>query len=161
MGLNGVMTRYKHGMSNTKIYVLWRSMLDRCENENSPAYHNYGGRGISVCESWQDFMNFYRDMGERPEGMSINRIDNDKGYSRENCEWTNRKAQNRNRRNRHMLTHDGVTKSMAEWSDQIGISIPTIWYRKRLGWSDEQIVTIGKVTKRKGIKRGHKLRFGI
>lgn len=82
-----------------KIYWIWADMKSRCSNENHKAYHNYGGRGIRVCERWQSFDNFYSDMAPRPEGMMLDRIDNDAGYGPENCKWSTRKEQNSNRRN--------------------------------------------------------------
>jgi len=82
-----------------KLYWVWADMKSRCSNKNHKAYRNYGGRGIKVCERWKSFDNFYSDMTPRPEGMMLDRIDNDAGYGPENCKWSTRKEQNRNRRN--------------------------------------------------------------
>lgn len=90
--------RRRHGMHNTPIYKVWQSMLDRCRNPNSTAYAWYGGRGISVCDEWYDFINFYKDMGHRPTGKELDRVDNDKGYSKENCHWITHKQNCENRR---------------------------------------------------------------
>lgn len=152
------MIKHYHGMSSTPIYRVWRSMRTRCENPSSVAFKNYGGRGITVCDRWRLFENFHSDMGDRPPGHTIERVDNDKGYSPDNCIWATRKCQSRNRRNLHLLTVGSITKSMGEWSELTGISVSTIWNRLKLGWTDEEAVTTPLVTRRKGIKRGERIR---
>lgn len=89
---------FKHGMHGTPTYRTWGMMLQRCNNPNFPAYENYGGREITVCERWLKFENFLTDMGERPDGFMIERINNNKGYFPKNCCWTTRIEQNRNQR---------------------------------------------------------------
>ena len=87
-----------HGMSKTKTYHVWNNMRGRCFNEKDPSYKNYGARGITVSERWLTFENFLEDMGHPPEGLSIDRIDNELGYSKENCRWTDISTQNTNKR---------------------------------------------------------------
>jgi hypothetical protein len=92
-----------HGMHQTLIYFVWRSMLQRCSNSNAPFYNRYGGRGIKVCERWNKFENFLEDMGERPEGMTIDRINNDGNYEPNNCRWVTHKENCNNRGSKKAL----------------------------------------------------------
>lgn len=110
-----------HGMSRTGIYRLWRSMLQRCANPQHHAYAYYGGRGITVCKRWSNFLSFYTDMGERPKGKSLERRDNNRGYSAANCYWATLKEQGRNRRNNRYITYNGITKTLPEWAELFGI----------------------------------------
>jgi hypothetical protein len=85
-------------MTGTTEYRTWASMLDRCENERNEHYADYGGRGISVCERWHDFANFFADMGHKPEGLTLDRIENNKSYEKNNCRWADWFTQANNRR---------------------------------------------------------------
>lgn len=112
-----------HGMSNTPIYYIWNSMRQRCENPNAVGYENYGGRGIKVCDEWLIFENFFADMGHRPEGMSIERIDVNGNYCKENCIWADKTQQCFNRRKfkNKSSQYVGVSLNSAtgKWSSEI------------------------------------------
>jgi hypothetical protein len=112
-----------HGMANTPEYKTWTGMLDRCNNKKTPSYRDYGGRGIQVCESWKKFENFYKDMGKRPKGTSIDRIDVNGDYCSENCRWATRQIQNNNTRKNKYITHNGETKTLSEWSRVYNIPV--------------------------------------
>lgn len=128
--------------SRTPEYLVWRSMLQRCGNPNTRVFPRYGGRGISVCERWLDFDNFISDMGPRPSPQhSIERRDNDDGYSPKNCCWATALEQNRNKSGTRLLTHNGVTRTMSQWAKIIGISAGGFQNRIRRGWSISDAIT--------------------
>lgn len=137
-GLARAERRTKHSMSHTKSHRQWTSMRQRCENPNNPSYPRYGGRGIAVCDRWQEFANFYADMGDRPSGKSIDRIDQNGPYSPENCRWASTKDQARNMRSNRMLSMGGETYCIAEWSERTGIATRKISQRLSRGWPVER-----------------------
>lgn len=121
-----------------KVYAVWHNMIRRCENPKARNYKNYGGRGIKVCKRWRNLKNFYEDMGECPEGMSIDRIDNDGDYSPANCRWATKKEQSNNTRRNHNIEYAGITMTLAQWSEELGISRAALESRFRSGWSVER-----------------------
>lgn len=126
---------FKHGMTKTKTFKTWSGMKLRCLNKNDKGYKNYGGRGITICKRWMKFENFYKDMGERPKNKSLDRIDNNGNYSKENCRWANSKQQNNNKRSNHLLTYNGKTQNLKQWSEELGIKNDVIRMRLKSGWS--------------------------
>lgn len=134
--------RRKHGMCKTKVYAIWTSMIQRCTNPNNHKFKRYGGRGITVCQRWQEsFEAFFQDMGNPPFGYTLDRINNDGPYSPENCRWADDKTQARNRSNNHILTHQGQSHTIAEWAEELNIPRTTISTRLRLGWDDDKVLS--------------------
>jgi hypothetical protein len=134
--------RTTHGMSKSQEYKIWRGMLDRCENPNHTFYHLYGGRGIEICEEWHCFESFYADMGARPSPKhTLDRIDNDGGYSPANCRWATSVQQQGNRTNSRILTFRGESMCLAAWARRIGCSEEVIRARLKSGWSIERALT--------------------
>jgi len=116
----------KHGGTRSRTYKVYQSMRYRCLNPTSAGYPNYGGRGITICKRWDSYENFLRDMGERPTGHSLDRIDNDRGYSPSNCRWATVEQQNRNKRDTKRITWEGRTQSLAEWARELGLKEGTL-----------------------------------
>jgi hypothetical protein len=136
-----------HGQRKSPEYRVWVAMKNRCLNVKSSNWPNYGGRGISVCDEWKRFENFMSDMGQRPSlGHTIDRLDNSKGYSKENCRWATKAEQTRNRSISRKLTVKGETKTLGEWAEQYGMLYGTLQDRIYSGWAHEDAVLtpIGK-----------------
>lgn len=128
-----------HGMTLTPTYRSWQSMIARCTASKSPDYKDYGAAGITVCDRWlNSFEAFLEDMGERPKGKTLDRVDNRSGYHPGNCRWATPKQQARNRRNNRSLTCQGETLLLAEWVERTGIPKSTILNRLYRGKTVEQ-----------------------
>ena len=139
-------------------YRSWQNMIDRCYRNTNIMFYRYGGRGIKVCRRWKNFKNFLKDMGEKPFNLSLDRIDNDKNYTPENCRWATIKQQSRNKRNTVRLTINGETKSVYDWSEQFGIPAKAVILRMSRGWKFEDLflpTSPRKVRRPLNKNRGH------
>lgn len=126
---------WAHGMSSKKEYKVWLLMKNRCTNPNATGYHRYGGRGINVCQRWSDsFMNFYNDMGDCPPENSIDRIDNDKGYYKENCRWATRIEQSANKSTSKLIPYHGEMMSINGYCRRVDKDPGAIKSRIIAGW---------------------------
>jgi hypothetical protein len=128
-------------MYRTSTYSIWIGMRQRCTNPNAPHYGCYGGRGIKVCERWQLYENFLSDMGERPTGLSIDRVNNDGDYEPSNCRWATKQEQVENTRSNRTLTLNGETLTLSAWARRLGWPPVTIHNRLLRGWSVEDALT--------------------
>lgn len=138
----------ENSFRNNNTYNTWSSMRDRCNNKNNKNYHNYGGRGIKVCKRWDSFTDFHKDMGGKPKSTSLERIDNNKGYSPTNCKWATRKEQARNTRKNVFWTDEGITLTVAEWSEKTNISYQTLYNRVNYrGWTIKKALTTAPLSK--------------
>lgn len=142
----------KHGMSRTAEYEVWEAMIQRCTNPNNQHYARYGGRGITVCKRWRDFKNFIADMGKRPPGLTIERKNNNAGYSRRNCMWATRAEQYRNQSRNVNVTAFGKTMCVRDWSKATGLTFETLRGRIARGVTPEKALTTAPPPRRGLIK---------
>lgn len=148
----------KHGYAHpgNRTYVAWYSMIARCEKPSHKSYDRYGGRGIKVCPAWRNsFESFLADMGDRPEGMTLGRKDNDGDYTPENCRWETWEQQQNNRSNNRLLTHRGSTLTLKQWAELTGIKDCTIARRIDVcGWTVAEALEtkVGERTRWKGAR---------
>lgn len=130
-----------HGKTYTRTYSSWQNMKQRCLNSGpkNPVYNRYGGKGVTVCERWLTFDNFLSDMGERPVGKTLDRIDNARGYEPGNCRWSTPAEQALNR-SRHItfVTHEGRTMCMSHWARELGLTKTCVYTRMRRGDTPRQ-----------------------
>lgn len=133
----------KRGMDSSGVYKSWGHMKQRCLNENNQDYHNYGARGITVCEEWLDFSKFYEWAlaNGYKKGLSIDRIDNDGNYEPGNCRWATWVQQQNNKRNSRVISFDGKEMTLAQWSEKTGINYNTLNSRLNSGWSIKKTLT--------------------
>lgn len=134
--------RNTHGYTDSLTYVSWCSMKNRCQNPKTPQFKNYGGRGITIDPSWNTFESFLTDMGERPgKSFSLERVDNNAGYSKENCKWATTTEQARNRRNIRNYTINGETHPLKTWCSKYKIAYSTVNSRLKFGWDIKTALT--------------------
>lgn len=133
--------KHKHGESKTRLFKIWDNMIQRCTNKNYQRYKDYGGRGIEVCKEWKEYTTF-RDWAKShgySDSLTIDRIDNSKGYNPENCRWVSYREQNNNQRTNYLITYQGDTRTLAEWSRELKICYETLKGRLRKHhWSVER-----------------------
>jgi len=141
------------GKSRTRSYGSWASMIQRIYNPKNDRYKDYGGRGISISDSWRVFINFYDDMGDRPKGKSLDRIDVDGHYTKENCKWSTAKEQSNNMRCNVYIEYKGQLKTVNVWADEIGMKACTLYTRIKRGWTTTRAMETPVNVKRK-VKRG-------
>lgn len=132
----------KHGMCNTKTYIAWAGMIQRCINPKSIRFEAYGGRGILVCQRWKDsFENFLEDMGEVPTEMSLDRVNNNGNYYKENCRWAGNKDQARNKRTNRLISMNGKTQPVICWAEELNMNASTIGTRLFKKWDPVRALT--------------------
>lgn len=136
-------TKHNHAQNGklSTIYKAWANMIQRCTNPHTKNYHNYGGRGITICKRWMKFENFLTDMGDTSKGYQIDRIDNNGHYHKSNCRWVTPKQNSRNRRNNRSVTHNRKTQCITAWAEEVGISEYVIYRRLNRGWSIKKALT--------------------
>jgi hypothetical protein len=132
---------FRHGHSRKRSYGIWLNMLARCENPAHKSFRVYAGQGITVCEEWHDYEVFIRDMGEPPDGFTLDRVNNSLGYSASNCRWATPRQQAQNRRDNVLHTLNGVTLCVAEWARRAGMRPSTLQIRLRNGWPFEVAIS--------------------
>lgn len=142
---------WKHGLDGTPTHFCWAGMLSRCRNEKNHAFKHYGGRGILVCDRWHDFRNFLADMGEKPDGMSIDRINNNGNYEPSNCRWATSSQQNRNKRASIKIMYGGVMTSVRDIAQEHGVPPKRLVARILRGIPLKDAVRKGKFSRWKEI----------
>lgn len=150
-GCRKIRVHIKHNLSRHRSYQAWHNMNRRCYDTTDISFPYYGKRGIKVCDEWLPplgIIQFVKDMGERPQGKSIDRIDNNKGYSKENCRWATNIEQQANTSQNHFITFQGETLCIAEWSRRIGIRADTMRLRVKRGLSVDQVLFKGHFSTR-------------
>jgi len=129
-------------MTKTRTHRIWRGMIQRCYYKRSPSYKNYGSKNIFICDEWFEFSNFLNDMGECPEGLTLERIDNKGIYEKRNCRWASYKEQANNTSRNRILEHNGEKLTMKQWSEKLNINYCTLSTRiNRNKWTTQKALT--------------------
>lgn len=134
-----IYSQLTHGKSASREYKSWHGMKQRCLNPNNIGYRYYGGRGVTICERWMRFENFYADMGDRPPLTTLDRKDNEKGYNKENCRWATQEEQANNKKSSRYIEFNGERKTIAQWSKDTGIGPTCIRMRIKNGLPIERV----------------------
>lgn len=131
-------------LKNSRLYGIWQGMKNRCERSKTHYYWNYGGRGIGVCDDWQNVVTFFEwaENNGYAAGLQIDRIDSSKGYYPDNCRWVTSKRQQRNRKTNRLIEFRGKTMCMADWADEYHISANTLKKRLKMGWTIEEALML-------------------
>lgn len=140
-----------------RLYRIWANMVQRCTNTNNPRYADYGARGITVCKRWRKFENFLADMGMPPFGQTLDRKNNNRGYSKANCRWTDAFVQARNSRRAVNITINGVRRCISEWCTATGISYGLYKARTKRGWPQKKALSTPPANRGLRALRGKKL----
>jgi len=136
------MRKITHGMTNTKVYMTWARMKSRVTNKKDNSYKNYGGRGILISKSWYKFNSFYKDIGDPPTlKHTLDRIDVNGNYCKENCKWSTIKEQLRNKRNNRIIKYNSEKKCVIDWCKELSIGYQTMIKRLNNNWSIERAFT--------------------
>jgi hypothetical protein len=133
-----------HNQRHTKLYETWKKMRDRCNRPNATQYKDYGGRGIKVCEEWDKSFQAFYDWSYAngyDDNLTIDRIDNNKGYSPDNCRWATYKEQMRNKRTNHIITYKNQPQCISKWCEELNLSYSAVTGRLRRGWSVEKALS--------------------
>ena len=131
----------KHGMFDTRIYDIWRGMKTRCTNKKQPNYESYGNRNINYAKNWELFENFYNDMKENySDNLTLERIDNSKGYSKDNCKWVTPAEQNRNMRTNINIVYKGIKYCLTDLAKQLNVSRRKLYYWHDMGFNDNDLI---------------------
>ena len=135
----------KHGLSNTRLFSIWKSMLTRCLNPNNKSYKYYGGKGVSVCDEWKNNFQAFYDWAIShgyTDNLTLDRMDSIGNYCPQNCRWVTMKEQNENKSNNRKISALGETLTLSQWSQKTGINITTLKSRiDKLGWSEEKAIS--------------------
>ena len=130
-----------HGKYKSLEYHAWHGMKQRCFNRKNKRFKDYGGRGIGVCKEWLSFGGFYSDMGDKPTGTSLDRVDNSKGYCKDNCRWATRREQQNNMRSNHFLKIGGKEVTLSCLARERKLEVGTLYPRIKRGWNTERALT--------------------
>jgi len=130
-----------HGLSHLPEYSLWCGMKQRCYYEKHKSFKDYGAKGIKVSDEWHDFEKFYNDMGSKPEGMTLDRIDTNKDYSKDNCRWATYKEQMRNTSRNNIIEFNGKSMCLTDWAKELNVSYSVLKMRLFRGWDLERALS--------------------